>query len=132
KDFGTDIQVERVALTVFGGIKLRNVLIRDHHKDTLIYGHRIQTNILSFKQLYNGDLLFGDIHGQGLYFNLKTYKNERDTNLDWFLQRFETNRPASGRKFLMRAHKLHVSSSRFAVSNFNRPNPKELDLRKVS
>jgi hypothetical protein len=31
------INVEQVSLTVFGGVKLKKVLILDHHKDTLIY-----------------------------------------------------------------------------------------------
>nr|MBF6607315.1 hypothetical protein [Flavobacterium sp.] len=59
RDYGTDIHVDKVAVSAFGGVKLRSVMIRDHHKDTLIFANRVQTNILSFRQLYNGDLLFG-------------------------------------------------------------------------
>ena len=47
-DYGTDITVGRVALTAFGGVRFREVMIRDHHRDTLIYAKRIHTNILSF------------------------------------------------------------------------------------
>ena len=59
-DYKTDIRIKSVALTLFGGVKFREVMIRDHHKDTLVFANRIQTNILSFRKLYNGDLLFGD------------------------------------------------------------------------
>ena len=35
KDFGSDISVEQVNISVFGGVKLKTVLIKDHHKDTI-------------------------------------------------------------------------------------------------
>ena len=46
KDFGTDITIDEVAISPFGGVKFKNVLIRDHHQDTLIYANRIKTTIL--------------------------------------------------------------------------------------
>ena len=61
KDFGTNIAVDEVAISVFGGVKFKKVLILDHHKDTLIYANRIKTNILDGKKLLDGDLIFGDI-----------------------------------------------------------------------
>ena len=78
KEFRCDIKVEKVAITVFGTAKLKTVLISDHHKDTLFYANRIQTNILSFQRLMHGDLIFGDVRIDGLFFNLKQYKNEKD------------------------------------------------------
>ncbi|WP_276974159.1 hypothetical protein, partial [Flavobacterium filum] len=60
KDFGTDIQIDQVNFTFFGGVKLKSVLIKDHHKDTLIFADRIKTNILDINRLVDGDLLFGD------------------------------------------------------------------------
>ena len=45
KDFGIHIAIDEAAVSVFGGVKLKDVLILDHHKDTLIYANRIKTNI---------------------------------------------------------------------------------------
>jgi len=53
------INVEQVSVTVFGGVKLKKVLILDHHKDTLISANRIKTSILDFDKLMNVDLIFG-------------------------------------------------------------------------
>ena len=102
-DYKTDIRIKSVALTLFGGVKFREVMIRDHHKDTLVFANRIQTNILSFRKLYNGDLLFGDISVDGMVFNLRNYKGEPDTNLDVFIAKFDEETPSkpSGRKFLL-------------------------------
>ena len=75
KDFGTNINVEGVAISVFGGVKFKNVLIRDHRKDTLIYSERIATTILEGKKMLNGDLIFDNLDVYGLLFNLKTTKS---------------------------------------------------------
>jgi hypothetical protein len=48
KDYGTDIAIEGVRVS--GGVKFKNVLILDHHKDTLIYSKIINTNILEGKK----------------------------------------------------------------------------------
>jgi hypothetical protein len=71
EDFGTDINVEQVAVSVFGGVKLKTILIKDHHKDTLIFANRIKTNILDIGKMLNGDLIFGDIRLDGVVFNVK-------------------------------------------------------------
>ena len=91
-DFKTDISVEKVAINIFGGVKLKKVLIRDHHKKTLIYSDIITTDILSIKRLLDGDLLFGDIRLTGMIFNLKTYKNEDENNINKFIKLFETGK----------------------------------------
>jgi hypothetical protein len=74
-DFKTKISVDKVAINIFGGVKLKKVLILDHHNKTMIYSDIISTDILSVKRLLDGDLIFGDLRLTGLLFNLKTYKN---------------------------------------------------------
>lgn len=128
KDYGTDIQVKRVAISIFGGVKLRQVLIRDHHKDTLIFANRLSTNIRDYQRLIDGDLLFGKISTNGLLFHLKTYKGEKNTNLDHFLELFETGEKSSGRKFLMQVNEIVLHDGHFMVTHENRPNPKDADF----
>jgi hypothetical protein len=132
KDYGTDITVDRVAISAFGSVKLKDVLIRDHHKDTLIFSKRIQTNILSFRQLYNGDLLFGDIRTDGLLFFMKIYKGEKDSNLDRFIRLFDTGKKSSDRKFLLRAKNVYASDSRFLLIDENNDVEKSLDLSGIN
>lgn len=131
KDYGTDINVEQVAVSVFGGIKLKKVMVRDYRKDTLIYANRIKTNVLSFKKLYNGDLLFGDLRIDGLVFNMKHYKGEKDSNFDKFLNLFESGKSSSG-KFLMKASNIYLTNSNFILSDENHENSKELDFTKLN
>lgn len=131
KDYKADIKVEQVAISIFGGVKLKQVMIKDHHKDTLIYANRIKTNILSFERLYNGDLLFGDIRIDGLFFKLKTYKNENESNINKFISLFDTGKPST-RKFLLKAKNAYLTDSHFIVLDENFKDPKLLDLKKLS
>ena len=131
KQYGTNINVEQVAITVFGSVKLKKVLIKDHHNDTLIYANRIATSILDSKKLLNGTLLFGGLRVDGLLLNIKTYKNEKNNNLNKFITAFDTkNKPKS--KFLMTSSQINLTNSHLLVTDENSKNPKNVDFSKLN
>ena len=131
KDFGTNIAIDGVAVSVFGGVKFKKVLILDHRKDTLIYSERIATTILESKKLLDGDFIFDNLDLHGLLLDLKTYKNEKESNLDKFIKAFENDKPSS-KKFLLKANKLQIYNGRFVLTDFNRENPKDLNFTKLN
>ena len=131
QDFGINLGVDEVSITAFGGVKLKKVLILDHHNDTLIYANRIKTNILGVKKVFNGDLLFGKIALDGLLFNLKTYKKENKSNLDVFIAAFETGKP-SKKDFLMTAQKAIITQGHFILIDENRVVAKTIDCTKLN
>jgi hypothetical protein len=131
RKYGTDLNIEEVAITFFGGVKLKKVLVLDHHKDTLIYSDRIKTSVLDFKQLIDGKLLFGDIRLDNFYLQIKTYKKEKDTNLDRFIAAFDDGKKSSG-KFLMKTDNIYLSKSRFVMLDENRLNPKDVDFTNLN
>ena len=131
KEFGTDINIDQVAISVFGGVKLKKVMIKDYKKDTLIYANRIKINILSFQKLYNKELLFGDVRINGLVFNIKTYKGQRDSNVNKFFALFASNK-APTKVFLMKAKNIYLDNSQFILIDENNQTPKKLDLKKIN
>jgi len=130
KDYGTNINIDEVAITFFGGVKLKKVLILDHHDDTLIYSKRIKTSILDFNKLLDGKLLFGDLRLDQFYLQIKNYKGEKDTNLDLFVDAFDDGKPGSG-KFLMKSKNVYLKNSRFVMLDYNRTIPKDVDFTKI-
>jgi len=129
EDFGTDIYVDKVEISIFGNVKLKDVLIKDHHKDTLISASSIKTNILSVKKLREGDLLFGDIYTDKLFFNLKNYKNEKESNINIFVKLFETGKKAT-KPFQLTADNIFLNKSHFRITNENSANPvRSISLR---
>ena len=131
KDFGTNINVEEVEVTIFGGVQLKKVMIKDEKNDTLIFAKRINTNILDTKKLLDGDLLFGTIDAVGMFLNIKTYKGDKDSNLDKFVAAFDDGKKGT-KKFLMTSDKLTLTNSRFVLHDYNRENPKDVDFTNLN
>jgi hypothetical protein len=132
-DFKTDIHVDKVAINIFGGVKLKKVLIYDHHKKVLIYSDIIATDILSIKRLLDGDLIFGDLRLTGLIFNLKTYKNETENNINKFIRLFDSGKPSkTNRHFLLTARNAYISQGNFSVVDENKHTPKFLDFKNLN
>ncbi|MDI9312199.1 MAG: translocation/assembly module TamB domain-containing protein [Limnohabitans sp.] len=121
KEFGTDITVKEANFTIFGGVKLKKVFVKDYKKDTLFYIDMLKTNILDIKKLLDGDLHFGEVRLDGLRMRVKNYKNERDTNLDKFVALFDDgSKPSpSAKKFLMTAKEMHLTNSDFSYQDYN-------------
>jgi hypothetical protein len=131
KDFGTKITIDEVSISIFGTVKLKKVLILDHHNDTLIFSNRIKTNLLGGKKLLDGDLVFGDLGLDGVYFNLKTYKNEDETNIDKFINAFGVGKP-NGKHFLLTAKNATITNGHFILIDENRVIPKDVDFTKLN
>lgn len=132
EDFGTNISIDRIAITPFGTVKLREVLVRDHHKDTLFFIKRVNTSILSVKSLYNdGHPYLGDVILDGLNCKITQYKGEDYTNIDKFIEAFDDGSPSSG-KFRMKTSLMVVHNSRFRYTNQNLETPKILDFQNLN
>ncbi len=133
EDYGTDITVEQANFTIFGGVKLKNVLIKDHRKDTLFHIDILKTNILDFKKVIDGDMHFGEVRLHGLDFQLRNYKGEKDNNLDKFIALFDSKTPSkSKKKFLLTAKSIYLINSRFSFIDENIENPLLFSARKLN
>ncbi|MFT5253649.1 MAG: hypothetical protein ACI87N_002691, partial [Flavobacteriales bacterium] len=133
KDFGTNIAIGGVRISIFGGVKFKDVVILDHHKDTLIFSKIINTNVLEGKRILDGDLIFEDIKLEGLLFNLKTYKNEKETNMDFFINSFNSGKPANPNKhFLLKANSAVISNGHFILTDENKKYPVQVDFKRLN
>ncbi|MDR6844449.1 translocation/assembly module TamB domain-containing protein [Flavobacterium granuli] len=132
-DYGLHMNIDEVQLTLFGGVKLKKVLIIDHHKDTLIYVKRLNTSFLGAKKILDGDVIFGDLAMNGVLFNLKTYKNEKKTNLDYFVDAFgPPSKTPSKKHFLLTATKIDLSNGRFVLIDENLETKKPVDFTRLN
>jgi len=130
--YGTDIHVERLGLNWKGQVDLREVYIADHHQDTLIYSRQVQTNIISFRNLINGDLGFGNIDLQQAKFYLKTYKDEESPNINVFANLFDDGSPPSGKVFSMLTNDVRISDGTVKIIDENLESPEIFNLTNVN
>jgi hypothetical protein len=129
EQFGTDIQVDRLRISLISwDTALRDVYIGDYKGDTLIYARELNTSILSLRDLARGVLEFGDIEVDGLYLNMRTYKDAPDTNLGIFIDQLDDGKPrAEGTPpFYFFAEGLQLYDSRFTLTDDNLETPKIL------
>ena len=131
-DFGTKINIEQVEVTIFGGVKLKKVLVLDHHNDTLIASKLINTTILDVWKNKASKFEFSTIRADALTLNIKTYKNEKQSNFDKFIASFEKDTIKSKTKFLLISKKIFLKNAHFSISDENKINKKSLDLTKIN
>ena len=131
--YNTHISIAGVGLNFNGDVSLKNVLINDHHQDTLFHVAAINASILDFKRLKEGDLLFNNIEMEQLDFKMKVYKNEKESNLDIFVASFDSKIPSkTPSKFLMTVADVAIRKSRFRYIDENLSTPKILDFTKLN
>ena len=133
--YNTDITIGRVGVNLWGEVSLKDIYVADHHKDTLAYIQALNTSILDFKELQEGDLLFDDIDVEGLDFRIKNYKDEPETNLDIFVakwEQFDTIPRVGPSTFLMKANGVNISNSRFRYVDENLDTPKIVDFKQLN
>ncbi|MDO5972069.1 translocation/assembly module TamB domain-containing protein [Flavivirga aquimarina] len=133
KDFGTNINIEKIGLQLNGDVELKNIYIEDYRKDTLISITELNTSILNYGNLSKGKLEFGDIDIIGLVFNIKTYKGTMDTNLDVFVAKLEGNNPKKGDgSFLLSSSDVSIYNSIFRLSDGNKETTEVLHFRNLN
>lgn len=128
-EFKTNINVNKVSIQFNGDIELKEIYIEDYRQDTLISIQELNTSILSFTNLYQGNLVFGDIDIEDLVFNVKTYEGEQDTNLDVFVAKLESDNPRNDESsFIFSSSDVSINNGIFRLINENNENEKVLDL----
>jgi len=131
-DFGTKIHIDRIGLKFNGDVALKQIYIEDYKNDTLIGINELNTSVLSFRNLYNNKLTFGDVDINGLVFNIKTYKGETKTNLDEFIAKFEEDNPkVDSKPFLLSSSDISVYDGTFRLIDENKEKPKIIEFDKL-
>ncbi len=118
--YGTSIHIEKLDLSSIRNVSLKNVLIKDHHADTLIAVNELSTSILNYRHIFGGELNFGDIYVQEGVFVLKTYKDEQLNNLSVFVNKFKTDTIESSKTFKMSSSKISVNNVDFILFDKNK------------
>ncbi|MDO6759296.1 translocation/assembly module TamB domain-containing protein [Tamlana sp. 2_MG-2023] len=133
EEYNTHIYVNRLSMQINGDIELKDIYIEDYKKNTLFSAAELNTSILSVRNLFNGNLVFGDVDIENLHFNVKTYEGERETNLDIFVKRFERDNPEKVRsEFLLSSSDVSIYNSVFSLADENRETSKMLYLNDLN
>ncbi len=117
--YGTSIEIQKLDLSSIRNVTLKNVLIRDHHLDTLISVESLETSVLNYRNIFNNQLNFGEIYLENGAFILRTYKDEELNNLSVFVNKFR-NEKAKETTFKMFSSSIVVEKINFTLFDENK------------
>lgn len=129
--FGTQIYIERVDITIFGRVSLKNVSVTDNHDEKFIRIGSLKTNLLDLNELLEVRLFFGNAIADDLYFNIHTYKGESNSNLNLFINALDNGKPGDG-SFRLGIKRIEVKNGHFRVSDDNNETPISVDFKELN
>ncbi len=129
EDYKTNIVVNKVDLSWLGKIQLKNVEIRDHHQDTLIFVKNLRTSLTNARRIADNELKFNGISLSGVEFFIKTYKGEQDDNLIIFTEKFEDGKPRDSlaNPFLLFSSQVDIEDLHFRLIDANKSDELEFE-----
>jgi hypothetical protein len=130
-ELNTNVQIDKIKISSFKEVCLRNVFVEDLNKDTLLFAGKLKVN-LNWFSIKNEKLYFEEINVDSAIFRLKTYEGSQTTNLGFVLNYF--NAKASGEEKVsndstviaatkpwdIKLEKLVLNHSEFVYQNQNR------------
>ena len=87
KELNTNVHIDKVKISSFKEVSLRNVFVEDLHKDTLLFAGKLSVN-LNWFSIEKRKLHFREIKVDSAVFQLKEYKGFKKTNLGFILNYF--------------------------------------------
>lgn len=118
--YGTSILIDKVDVSNFKDLKLKNVIIKDHHDFDFITIKSLETTVLNSKKIIDNELELGPITINGLKFNLKTYQGEKDDNISIFAKSFDEKKTSTAKNpFLLTSSKIVLNNGNFYLFNEN-------------
>ncbi|WP_442267140.1 translocation/assembly module TamB domain-containing protein [Tenacibaculum sp. ZS6-P6] len=120
-DFKTNIVIKRIDLSLLGNVQLKDIEIRDHHNDTLIFVKNLKTSLQNAKKIVDNKVDLSDVSLSGAYFYMKKYKGEEEDNLAVFIESFEEDddQVKSENPFTLKAKNIYLENLNFKVSDEN-------------
>ncbi len=134
-EFGTNINIDKLKISLISwDTSLKGVYVEDYKKDTLFYIDRLTTSILNVRNLVKGKLEFGDIGVEKLNFNLVTYKGEKSTNLEVFIDKLDDKkpRPPGTPPFYFSSSDIEIKGGKFKLIDGNLENKEILNFQELN
>ena len=129
--FGTSIQVERIDLSSLKTVKLKNVLIRDHHQDTLIFAGSLNTSLLNIRGMLKANLELGEIELEDGKFLMRTYKGEDTNNLTLFVDKFDNGESEDANVFKLSSSSIYLNNVDFILTDENKQSDPIVFYKKI-
>lgn len=117
--FETDIEIGAARIELTGRIRLDDVLIRDHNKDTLFFFHELKLKLDELDGVLKGDYQLSSLSIDQPFLSIKTYENESSSNLKQFIDKLK-NTSKKTKTFLASIEVLSIDNARLSLEDVNK------------
>ena len=131
--FGTNLNIGKINISFLGTVALKDIQIRDHHQDTLIFVKTLSISLVNGRKIIDGNLLFGDVSIEDAYCYIKTYRGENNSNMTIFADSFrsDTSKDSLNPLFTLKTENVFVQNLDFKLINENNQNPLKFSASNV-
>ncbi len=124
ESYGTDIALEKVRLGVTGDVVLKEIFIKDHHNDTLIYAEELSTSLKSTQELLKGNTDLSYVVLKNAYVKMGVYPEDDKDNMRVFFASFKKKKKKEPAPFRLHIDRVQLENSRYVFVNYDiKPTP---------
>lgn len=116
--FGANIDISSIQVSPFGYVKLHDILAYDHKQDTLLYVGYARLNTLRLRAILQGDNDLGNVFLKDVRFNSTLYKNESESNVNQFFDRFSSDESTKAKTEIV-ASSISLVDASIRIQNQN-------------
>ncbi len=123
-----NVNVGRVSFSYFGKVKLNDIYVEDHHKDTLLTIDELRTSILGISNLINNNPNIGSTTAKGFNLEMKRYKGEDSDNLTILLDKLKSQPSGNPKDFHMNVSDIYIQNGHYSYVDENNESPEVIKL----
>ncbi len=132
KNSDVNISVGKVSLSYSGKVKLGEILVLDHHEDTLLNIEELKTSILSLRNVINNKPRLGNTIVEGMTFQIRRYEGENSDNLSVILEKLKKEPTGEPKPFELHIEDIAIIDSYFSFVDENKQTPELVELAELN
>jgi len=119
-----NVTVGKIDLSLLGSVSLKDVKLRDHHQDTLIFVDKLSSTVVSFRKILDNKVELKSASIDGVYMNMKTYEGEDNDNLSMFIDSIDSKEvDTTSAPFYLTVDNIYLENVNFKTVDENVENP---------
>ena len=122
--FDTDISIQRASINLKGEVLIRDILIQDHHQDSLLFVRELKTSLNGLDRFLNRNYDFKSIGLDGVQFFLTQYPNETQSSLQYFVEKLKDSSGIKPKAFSFKSEILDLNNAEVVIEDRNVLNSK--------
>ena len=117
--FDTDISIQKASINLKGEVLIHDILIQDHHQDSLLFVQELKTSLNGLDRFLNRDYDFKSIGLDGVQFFLTQYPNETQSSFQYFIEKLKDTTGVKQEAFSLKSEILSLNNTSVVIEDMN-------------